>query len=620
MYLARSERGRTVAVKLVRAELASGEEFRARFRQEVQAARRVGGRWTAPVLDADTEAEVPWLATGYIAGPTLRRVITADHGPLPEESVRVLGAGLAHALRDIHAAGLIHRDLKPSNVLITIDGPRVIDFGIARALETVTGGLTHPGALLGSPGFMSPEQVRGDRVTAACDIFCLGSVLAYAGNGRQPFGAAGSGVHAQMFRIAQEPPDLGELPDGLRELVADCLAKEPARRPGLDEVLERLGDGGPSDVGPWLPGTLVAQLGRHAVALLEAETPAAETPAPETPAAERPGAEKSGAEKPGPGTAAALAEASVPKASRPGAVTSGAVTPGASAPGASAPGAVIAPGGSSAAAAAQKAEAAPAAAGTRTVVARTPPADVAAPPATPVPSPYAPGGAYGRPQAGYGPAYGYASATAPPPAPVQPAPVHPGPAAPGHPGPAGPVQPGPVHPGPGRRGLWIAASVAVVLLAAVAGAALGLRSAGENGTSRRGTDAGHRTGSPSPKGSPTPVGSPVAAVEVPAAFVGTWEADFDVSGVVNTRTLTIRRDGTATLAGDGDGYRCEWSMTVGSTGPPLELGPSFVTAGEPTTSCNPGPSTSVTLLDGRHVRRDFPDGGKTPLTYTRTSR
>jgi serine/threonine protein kinase len=169
VYLARSDRGRTVAVKLVRGELAAREEFRARFRQEVRAARQVGGYWTAPVLDADTEAPVPWVATGYVAGPSLQEVVGRDHGALPERSVRVLGAGLAQALMDIHAAGLVHRDLKPSNVLVTIDGPRVIDFGIARALETVAdGGLTRTGALVGSPGFMAPEQVRGDRITPGC--------------------------------------------------------------------------------------------------------------------------------------------------------------------------------------------------------------------------------------------------------------------------------------------------------------------------------------------------------------------------------------------------------------------------------------------------------------------
>ncbi|MFJ5774970.1 protein kinase [Streptomyces sp. NPDC093094] len=280
VYLARSDRGRTVAVKLVKRELAAREEFRARFRQEVQAARRVGGYWTTPVLDADTEAEVPWLATGYVAGPSLQQVVGTDHGALPERSVRILAAGLAHALKDIHAAGIVHRDLKPSNVLVTIDGPRVIDFGIARALETVTdggGGLTRTGALIGSPGFMAPEQVRGDRITPACDVFCLGSVLAYAATGTLPFGDSDSGVHALMFRIAQEEPDLARVPEGIADLVRDCLKKDPGARPTLDRILERTGaedtvSGGRSR-DPWLPGVLVAQLGRHAVRLLDAEDP-----------------------------------------------------------------------------------------------------------------------------------------------------------------------------------------------------------------------------------------------------------------------------------------------------------------------------------------------------------
>ncbi|MED7822650.1 serine/threonine-protein kinase [Streptomyces chiangmaiensis] len=278
VYLARSDRGRTVAVKLVRRELAEQEEFRARFRREVQAARQVGGDWTAPVLDADTEADIPWVATGYVAGPTLQTVVSHDHGALPERSVRILAAGLAHALQDIHAAGLIHRDLKPSNVLVTIDGPRVIDFGIARALETLAGaGLTRTGALVGSPGFMAPEQVRGDRITPACDVFCLGSVLVYAATGALPFGAANSGAHALMFRIVQEDPDLEGMPERLADLVRDCLRKDPAARPTLAEILERSGaedtvSGGRSR-DPWLPGVLVAQLGRHAVGLLDAEDP-----------------------------------------------------------------------------------------------------------------------------------------------------------------------------------------------------------------------------------------------------------------------------------------------------------------------------------------------------------
>ncbi|MBY8868453.1 serine/threonine-protein kinase [Streptomyces sennicomposti] len=278
VYLARSDRGRTVAVKLVRRELAQQEEFRARFRQEVRAARRVGGHWTAPVLDADTEAEVPWVATGYVAGPSLQRVVGHDHGALPERSVRVLAAGLAGALQDIHAAGLVHRDLKPSNVLVTIDGPRVIDFGIARALETVTdGGLTRTGALVGSPGFMAPEQVRGDRVTPACDVFCLGSVLAYAATGALPFGGADSGVHALMYRIAEDEPDLSALPEGIADLVRDCLRKDPVARPSLEAIIQRTGaedtvaDGRFRD--PWLPSALVAQLGRHAVRLLDTESP-----------------------------------------------------------------------------------------------------------------------------------------------------------------------------------------------------------------------------------------------------------------------------------------------------------------------------------------------------------
>ncbi|MGW1077426.1 serine/threonine-protein kinase [Streptomyces sp. NPDC002537] len=289
VYLARSDRGRTVAVKLVHRELAGQEEFRRRFRAEVRAARQVGGEWTAPVLDADTDAEIPWVATGYIAGPSLRQVVDNDHGPLPERSVRILGAGLARALQAIHAAGVVHRDLKPSNVLITLDGPRVIDFGIARALDggtshavkamgDLTGdALTRTGAAVGSPGFMSPEQVRGARVTPASDIFCLGSVLAYATTGRLPFGTADSGVHALMYRIAEEEPDLDGVPDSLRPLIAEFLAKDPADRPTPAQALERTGAGElPADLpatDPWLPGALVARLGRHAVRLLEVEEP-----------------------------------------------------------------------------------------------------------------------------------------------------------------------------------------------------------------------------------------------------------------------------------------------------------------------------------------------------------
>ncbi|KPC62877.1 serine/threonine-protein kinase [Streptomyces chattanoogensis] len=284
VYLARSEGGRTVAVKLVKAELAAEEEFRDRFRAEVAAARRVGGRWTAPVLDADTEADIPWVATGYIAGAALNEVVgtqrdaygrAGTYGPLPEFSLRRLAYGLSSALLDIHGVGLVHRDLKPSNVLLTIDGPRVIDFGIARALDAVGDQTqTRTGMVVGSPSFMSPEQVQGHRIGPASDVFCVGSVLAYAATGRQPFGSAASGVHAVMFRIAQDEPDLAGAPEGIRGLIEDCLAKDPAARPAPEEIAARLGPApGGQGAGAWLPAELIASLGRHAVRLLDTDTP-----------------------------------------------------------------------------------------------------------------------------------------------------------------------------------------------------------------------------------------------------------------------------------------------------------------------------------------------------------
>ncbi|MGW1201026.1 protein kinase domain-containing protein [Streptomyces sp. NPDC002536] len=275
VFLARSEGGRTVAVKVIRPEVAHEPEFRRRFRLEVEAARKVGGACTAPVLDADTEAAVPWVATGYVAGPALHTVVAEDYGPLPEHSVRTLAHGLASALQEIHAAGLVHRDLKPSNVLVTVDGPRVIDFGIARALHPAVGGpATQTGAVLGSPGFMSPEQVRGERVTAASDVFCYGAVLAFAATGRLPFGTPEGGLHALMFRVAEEEPDLTGLAEGpLRDVIVCCLAKDPARRPDVAELVEFTRQHAPA-AGPWLPGEVLAGLGRHAAQLLDAESPA----------------------------------------------------------------------------------------------------------------------------------------------------------------------------------------------------------------------------------------------------------------------------------------------------------------------------------------------------------
>ncbi|WP_190225848.1 serine/threonine-protein kinase, partial [Streptomyces hydrogenans] len=267
VFLARSAGGRTVAVKVVHAELAAQDEFRRRFAREVEALERVGGTGTAPVLGSDTTAASPWVAIGYVPGPSLRTVVGDEYGPLPPATVRALGAGLGKALDHIHRAGLVHRDLKPSNVLLTVDGPRIIDFGIARAVDTVTdGGLTSTGAVVGSPGFMSPEQVRGEKVGPASDVFCLGSVLAYAATGRSPFGTSDSGVHALMFRIANDDPDLTDVAPALTGLIRACLAKDPAARPTAAEIAETL-----PVADPWLPADVLARLGRHAARILEAE-------------------------------------------------------------------------------------------------------------------------------------------------------------------------------------------------------------------------------------------------------------------------------------------------------------------------------------------------------------
>ncbi|MFF6790833.1 serine/threonine-protein kinase [Streptomyces filamentosus] len=267
VFLARSAGGRTVAVKVVHAELAAQDEFRRRFAREVEALERVGGAGTAPVLGSDTTAAAPWVAIGYVPGPSLRTVVGDEYGPLPPATVRALGAGLGRALDHVHRAGLVHRDLKPSNVLLTVDGPRIIDFGIARAVDTVTdGGLTSTGAVVGSPGFMSPEQVRGEKLGPASDVFCLGSVLAYAATGRSPFGTSDSGVHALMFRIAHDDPDLTDVAPELTGLIRACLAKDPAARPTAAELAETL-----PDADPWLPADVLVRLGRHAARLLEAE-------------------------------------------------------------------------------------------------------------------------------------------------------------------------------------------------------------------------------------------------------------------------------------------------------------------------------------------------------------
>lgn len=276
VYLARSAGGRTVAVKVVRAEFARQDDFQQRFAREVDAARRVSGHWTAPVLDFDTSAATPWVATGYVPGPDLRTVVADDYGPLPEHSLRSLANRLALALEAIHDAGLVHRDLKPSNVLVTVDGPRVIDFGIARALHAVSGNdfRTRTGVVVGSPAFMSPEQARGLEVGPQSDVFSLGSVLAYAATGRLPFGSHSIGLHAQLLRVIEEEPDLEGVPEDLLGLVRQCLEKEPEGRPTPTELVARTAAG---EVRPWLPGEVLEQLGRHAAWLLDLD-PQARTP------------------------------------------------------------------------------------------------------------------------------------------------------------------------------------------------------------------------------------------------------------------------------------------------------------------------------------------------------
>ena len=232
VFLGVSAEGQLVAVKVIRADLAIDPGFRARFRQEVAVARKVSGQFTAPVVDADTDGPVPWLATAYVAGPSLDDAV-AEHGPLPTWSVLKLAAGLAEGLSAIHAAGVVHRDLKPSNVLLAKDGPRVIDFGISRASGATTS--TQSGLLVGSPGFISPEQAEGREVSPSADMFSLGAVLAFAATGEGPFGT-GSTL-ALVYRVIHCPPDLDRVPAELRALVRLCLAKDPAARPTARELL-----------------------------------------------------------------------------------------------------------------------------------------------------------------------------------------------------------------------------------------------------------------------------------------------------------------------------------------------------------------------------------------------
>jgi Protein kinase domain len=261
VFLARSMTGRLVAVKTIRIELAEEADFRARFAREVAAASRVSGVFTAAVIEADPDADLPWVATAYVRAPSLSTLVR-EAGPLPVPAVRWLAAGCAEALQSIHGTGLLHRDVKPSNVLVAPDGPRVIDFGVARAAERVALTTTRSGS--GTPAYMAPEQARdATRASPASDVFSLGATLVYAATGHPPY--QGDTVMDILVRLATEPPDLTGLPEELYGLVAACLERVPRDRPSDSAILERLGSfallAGPGHV--YLPDDAMAVIGEY---------------------------------------------------------------------------------------------------------------------------------------------------------------------------------------------------------------------------------------------------------------------------------------------------------------------------------------------------------------------
>ncbi|MFD4370741.1 serine/threonine-protein kinase [Streptomyces sp. NPDC058486] len=282
VYLGRSPGGRTVAVKLVHAGLLGLPGFRERFAREVRASRAVSGTGTVPVVAADPDAAVPWLASAYVPGPSLAEAVHR-HGPLPEASLWRLLSGLAEALEVVHAGGIIHRDLKPSNVLLSLDRPLLIDFGIARAADGAA--LTGTGLVVGSPGYMSPEQAEGREVSAAGDVFSLGAVLVHAATGR---GAFGSGTAPDLlYRIVHHDPDLSGLPDAFAVVVRECLAKSPEHRPSPAALRARAEAARPSGGADWLPAPVASAIARKAEHLLnldgeEAAPGAGRAPIPPT--------------------------------------------------------------------------------------------------------------------------------------------------------------------------------------------------------------------------------------------------------------------------------------------------------------------------------------------------
>lgn len=266
VYLGRSPGNRLVAAKTIHREYAEHPEFRTRFAREVAAARQVSGAFTAPVLDADPHAELPWLAAAYIPGPTLREAVNT-HGPFPEHSSRILAAALTEALVDIHRCQLVHRDLKPSNVLLAEDGPRVLDFGIARATDGLD--ITGTGAMIGTPGYFSPEQVQGEELDARSDVFSLGALLVFASSGRPAFGT-GTAV-SLLQRVCNDAPDLDSVPSSLRLVLRSCLEKDRQRRPTPEEILDLLGDSATGTA--WLPPPVTTMIADTAAMLGELTEP-----------------------------------------------------------------------------------------------------------------------------------------------------------------------------------------------------------------------------------------------------------------------------------------------------------------------------------------------------------
>ncbi|MFG2605546.1 serine/threonine-protein kinase [Streptomyces sp. NPDC048514] len=328
VYLSYTPGGHPIALKTIRPELSEDPEFRRRFRQEVKAAQRVQGLYTAPVIDYDTDGERPWLATAYVPGPSLAAAV-AEHGPLPVPTLLLLLAGVAEALSVIHGAGIVHRDLKPSNVLLAGDGPRVIDFGIARATDATA--LTGTGVSVGTPAFMSPEQAAGKEITPASDVFALGQVAAFAARGAGAYGDGPS--HAVLYRIVHEEPDLTGLPDVLG-FVGRCLAKDPAARPSPAEIIalcQEASPGGLRQSGEWLPAAIGTQITRRVSASAAlAGRPAMPTQAPP---ATVPGAHPTAAAPPPPATAPVTRPATAaPATPPPGAPTTAVPAPPPTAP------------------------------------------------------------------------------------------------------------------------------------------------------------------------------------------------------------------------------------------------------------------------------------------------